>query len=640
MKRRSFLLSPLIFAPSKALATKTKKKVLVIGMDGMEPKLLKRFMEEGSMPTFSKFKERGAILSTLQTTLPALSPVAWSSFITGCNPGRHGIFDFIHREARDLELYLSTSKTLPPESQFSLGQYALALGGGTKPNRGGKPLWDYLDERGVPSSFYRLPGNFPTEGPKLGTAICGMGTPDLSGGYGTTTYVIEKGAKKPENISGARLIEVGLNHGKFSFEIAGPPHPFLKSGESLVATISGVKDPSNPTVKLEIGGETIILQEGEWSNWKEISFETIPFLSSLSGIFKILVRKVQPYLELYVSPLLANPKNPGIPISNPSEYARELSEATGGLFSTLGLPADTKSLANGLLSDDEYYHQSLSLLEENLRAFQYEIKNFHEGLLFFYFSTLDQNQHMLWRHFDSSHPLHEPGASPVLKDSIRYFYQMMDVALSMALEKVDSDTTIFVISDHGFNTFTREFQVNSWLTQHGYMVTKQKEGSIFKDIDWDRTKAYAVGFSGIFINQKGRERFGTVSNKDEVMASIISDLSKTKDPETGLFVGEGIPSSVAYKGEFTNRAPDILMSYSLGYRGSDNAVLGEFGLPTFTPRTNKWAADHCMKPDLVPGVLMCNLPSLRNNPSILDLAPTILKILTGKDGDFDGTSLV
>jgi predicted AlkP superfamily phosphohydrolase/phosphomutase len=640
LKRRSFLLSPLIFVPTKTPAKRTNKKVLVLGIDGMEPKLLKRFMDEGSMPTFSKFRDSGALLSTLKTTLPALSPVAWSSFITGCNPGRHGIFDFIHRDPRDLELYLSTSKTIPPESHFSLGQYQLAFGGGTKPNRGGKPLWSYLDEAGIPSSFYRLPGNFPTEGPKLGTAICGMGTPDLSGGYGTTTYVIERGAKRPEGISGARLVELSLNQGKFSFEVVGPPHPFLKSGESLKALITGVKDPSNPTVKINIGGETIILQEGEWSTWKEISFESIPFLSSVTGIFKILVRKVQPHLELYISPLLANPKSPGLPISSPPEYARELSEATGGLFSTLGLPADTKSLANGLLSDDEYYHQSLSLLEENFRAFQFELKNFHDGLMFFYFSVLDQNQHMLWRHFDPSHPLHDPSVSPVLKDSIRFFYQLMDVALSMALGKVDSDTTIFIISDHGFNSFTREFQVNSWLAERGYLVTKQKEGSIFKDVDWENTKAYAAGFSGIFINQKGREQFGIVDNPEEVKACIIADLAKTTDPETGQLLGEGIPSNVAYKGGFVSRAPDILISYNLGFRGSDNAVLGEFGLPVFTPRTNKWAADHCMKPDMVPGVFMSNLPKISHAPSLLDLAPTILKILGVSGGDFDGSSLV
>ena len=108
---------------------KIAEKVMVIGMDGMDPKLLRRFVAEGKMPTFNKFMESN-YFGEMQTTMPPQSPVAWSSFISGTNPGVHGIYDFIHRDPAKFAPYLSTSRSFPAENTLKLGDWAIPLKSG------------------------------------------------------------------------------------------------------------------------------------------------------------------------------------------------------------------------------------------------------------------------------------------------------------------------------------------------------------------------------------------------------------------------------------------------------------------------------------------------------------------------------
>ncbi|MCH8334080.1 alkaline phosphatase family protein, partial [Candidatus Sumerlaeota bacterium] len=107
-------------SPIAPVQAEDAKKVFILGIDGMDPNLLDKFVEEGAMPNFKKLIEEGDY-KRLQTTMPALSPVAWSTFITGQDPGGHGIFDFIHRKAETLEPFMSTSEVLPPGKTLEFG---------------------------------------------------------------------------------------------------------------------------------------------------------------------------------------------------------------------------------------------------------------------------------------------------------------------------------------------------------------------------------------------------------------------------------------------------------------------------------------------------------------------------------------
>ena len=94
-----------LFRRRKAYGKAQVKRVVIVGFDGMDPELAKRFMDEGKLPNLTKLRDSGTF-RPLRTTFPAISPVAWSTFQTGVNPGKHNIYDFL---ARDLSNYLPLS---------------------------------------------------------------------------------------------------------------------------------------------------------------------------------------------------------------------------------------------------------------------------------------------------------------------------------------------------------------------------------------------------------------------------------------------------------------------------------------------------------------------------------------------------
>jgi len=95
------------------------KKVIVIGVDGMDPGFVERHWTD--LPNLDRIRHQGSF-SRLATTTPPQSPVAWSTFITGLDPAEHGIFDFVHRDPGTHELFLSTDKTIPRASVFRSGR--------------------------------------------------------------------------------------------------------------------------------------------------------------------------------------------------------------------------------------------------------------------------------------------------------------------------------------------------------------------------------------------------------------------------------------------------------------------------------------------------------------------------------------
>ena len=136
-------------------------KLIILGIDGMDPQLLKKFMAEGKMPNFSALAQKGSF-RLLTTSIPPQSPVAWSNLITGMNAGGHGIFDFIHRDPKTLQPYFSASRVEPPKHGIHLGNWVIPLGGGTAEQlRQGKAFWEMLDDHGVPNTIFRMPSNFP-----------------------------------------------------------------------------------------------------------------------------------------------------------------------------------------------------------------------------------------------------------------------------------------------------------------------------------------------------------------------------------------------------------------------------------------------------------------------------------------------
>ena len=233
-------------------------------------------------------------------------------------------------------------------------------------------------------------------------------------------------------------------------------------------------------------------------------------LQSVTGIARFYVRQLEPHLEFYVSAVNFDPAAPMFPVSSPADYARELADKIG-LFSTLGMAEDHNGLNNGRLDEAAYLQHCELVLAERERMMRFELDRFSEGLFFMLFDTPDRVQHMLWRFRDREHPGFEPDLSPELATRIEEHYRRCDALLVAVLDKVDENTLLIVLSDHGFGTFRRAFDTNTWLWQNGLLALKDSRkpgedlGEGFAAVDWSKTYAYAVGLGGIYLNFKGRE---------------------------------------------------------------------------------------------------------------------------------------
>lgn len=613
------------------LSGKFSNKVMILGIDGMDPKLLRTMMSDGDLPNFRRLAEMG-YFGELQTTMPPQSPVAWSSFITGTNPGGHGIYDFIHRDAKDFTPYLSTSRSYDGKKNMQIGSWKIPLDSGrVELKRGGTAFWDILAKHDIPSTIYSLPANFPVEdsGP-LVRGLSGMGTPDLLGSYGRYTVFSEAPIENSEKFSSGQVKLVKLEDHSVNTVLRGPRNSFRTSVEYAEQPLKIIRDPLEDAVKIDIAGQEIILKKGEWSEWVPLSFSLIPLLASVNGVVRFYIKDVHPNLCIYASPINIDPVSPSLPICSPAGYSKEIADAVGRFY-TQGLPADTKALSEGMLSSGDFWEQAKLVLHESLRAFEFELSRFHEGCFVFYFSSIDQCSHMLMRCMDPSHPLYEPDASNEVKRAIKFLYKTMDQVVGRALDKAGGDTSLFVLSDHGFTSFTREFHLSTWLVENGFTVLTRPEklGEIdfFNYVDWKKTKAYALGINGIYINLRGREKNGSVNyeNVQQIKDSITAKLEQVEDQERGgkRVVQKVYDSSKIYSGDYTNIAPDLLVGYAGGYRISDESVLGKFPKGIIGNRTDPWSSDHCMDPSVVPGILLSN-KNCKDKAAIWDLAPTIL----------------
>jgi predicted AlkP superfamily phosphohydrolase/phosphomutase len=651
MKRRNFLktagLATLIasgsltavnrlLSPLRALgsiASKSTKKVLCLGLDGMDPHLLRRYMGEGVMPNFSRLVREGDF-KVCATSIPPQSPVAWSNFITGQDSSGHRIYDFIHREPGTLMPMLSISKANPPGRYFKIGKWTIPrTGGGVELLRRGRAFWEYLAESGLDVTVFKMPSNFPPVDCRV-RSISGMGTPDILGTYGIFGLYTED-PPEDTDIGGGRIFPVSLNDNRFTAEIPGPPNTFREGNPDSVVTFEVVVDADNPAALIKVGKSNLLLQEGEWSDWVKLQYPIIPHLKNVSGICRFYLMEVRPTFRLYVSPVQIDPSDPAMPICTPEDYSRELVKNVGPFY-TQGLPDDTKALDEGVFGDSDYVSQADLVLAERMEQYEYELDRFRSldrGFLFFYFNSLDQNSHMFWRNMDPESPTHESAAQQH-RDRIRDMYIAMDEVLEKALAASDKQTVLFVVSDHGFAPFHRSFDVNTWLVENGYLVLNpgrtREDVAYLNGIDWRSTKAYALGINCLYLNMKGREKYGRVrpgQEREALVSELVESLESVVDPGTGArAIKHAYRTDKVYAGSGDGDGPDIILGYYRGYRGSNESALGKIADEVFSDNVLKWSGDHCMAADEVPGILLSNRKIKKIDPSLLDMAPTFLSL--------------
>lgn len=615
----------------------TNRRVIVLGMDGLDPTMVRALIDMGRAPNFKKLAERGSFMP-LATTMPALSPVAWSSFITGLTPGGHGVADFIARDPKTYSPVFSIYENRDPDIVLDLGDLHLPIKGGGPVNlRRGKPFWAYLTERGIPSWVSRIPTNFPVD-ESATYAISGMGTPDLTDAYGMFSYYTSDPFETYPNISGGTVHYVDVKKNVVRAELLGPentlrtPKPTAGDPHANKAKLpfTVYLDPSNQAARIDIGGRSVVLKKGEFSEWVKVEFELLPIIGSVSGIVRFLLKEAGPRFRLYITPINIDPENQAAPVTYPASLGADIARNIGP-FWTKGLPADTKAFDYRIFSDEDYVQNAQLLLKEHMDMFDDLWSRFDTGLFYFYVSNTDQDAHMLWRNMDETHPMHS-------RSDVRYagylhhLYEKMDELLGKVLPAMDDRTLLLVCSDHGFAQFGRQFHLNTWLRDNGYLTLKpgaeKKDETAYTDIDWKKTVAYGIGFNGLYLNRAGREAEGIVepSKAREIEARLRRDLEAISDPETGKRpVAKVYRKDDVYSGDRVADMPELLVGYTPGYRGSSASVLGATGKTIIDLNPWAWSGDHSMARDLVPGTLFSSRKVTKTDPSILDLPVTILE---------------
>ena len=608
----------------------TSRRLIILGIDGMDPLLLHRFIQEGKLPNFAKLEAAGDF-RPLTTSIPPQSPVAWSNLITGMNAGGHGIFDFIHRDPKTLSLYFSASKVEEPKHSLHLGRWSIPLGGGSAEQlRHGAAFWQILDQHGIPNTIFRIPSNFPPV-PSKGKTLSGMGTPDLRGTYGTFSFYTDDPMATPGSVEGGQIIPVQVENYRVAASLIGPNNSFLTGSPAATEPFSVAVDPVESVVKISVQDHEFVLREGEWSNWTRVEFQLIPLFANVKGMCRFYLKQAHPRFQLYVSPINMDPAGPALPISTPSSYSRLLTDEAGE-FHTQGIAEDTKALSDGVLDDKEYLQQARTVLAEHRRIFDAEFPKFSQGLFFFYFSSLDLNSHMFWRLMDPQHPEYDATLAAENGSAIADFYQQMDQVLGEVLPHVDDRTLLLVVSDHGFAPYYRSFNLNTWLLNNGYIKLKDKStsdsGEPFANVDWTQTRAYGLGLNGLYLNLRGREQNGIVepgTPADRLLAELRAKLIAIQDPQLKQPVITRVDlASEAYAGPYARSGPDMLVGYNRGYRAGWKTILGFFPPEELEDNSNPWSGDHCMDYTLVPGVLLSNRKIVAQTPALTDIAPTIL----------------
>jgi len=586
--------------------------MIVLGIDGMDPVFVETHFAD--LPNLNFLRQRGSF-RRLATTIPPQSPVAWSSVITGMDPGGHGIFDFVHRNPATRMPVSSMAETTEPTRSLGIGPYLIPLsGGGVRSLRAGRAFWQMLDEHGIRSSIIRMPANFPPAECEA-DSLAGMGTPDMTGSFGTFSFYTDDPAEKREKVPGGQIVRVTLRNGRAELAIAGPPNQMRRDRHSTSVGLTVSVDPTAQTARFDTQGRQFILQQGEWSEWVRTEYSLIPHVNSVRGIFRVYLQQVHPYLRIYVSPVNIDPEDPALPISTPRDYSRNLATAVGPFY-TQGIAEETSAFRAGILSKSEFLVQSRKVLTDNLKMFRFELDRFQDGLFFYYFSSVDQNSHMLWGRYDSD---------------LLEIYRDVDRAIGQAVAKAGTDTPLLVISDHGFAPFNRAVHLNSFLMREGFLTlddpTKTGDEELFTHVDWSKTVAYAIGLNGVYVNLEGREAGGVVPEADKrlVLERLARRLVEFKDPETGKRVIERVyfPEE-AFQGRNLKYSPDLLVGFRRGYRASWQTALGAVPPEVLEDNTQAWIGDHCMAADQVPGVLFSNRPLRTAGPHLWDITASIL----------------
>ncbi len=681
-----------VLFPVLALA---REKVIVVGFDGVDARYTEQWMNEGKLPNLAKLREQGTF-RPLRPTVPAQTPVSWSTFSTGIDPGRTGIFDFLRRDPKTyLPFFAAFDETKEP---FLLGEknslaagaavlvlfaiialifkrvvryvvlaLAVILGAGafiaaktylpvTRPGvinrRQGTPFWEAAASAGRKALVVHVPVTFPAHDFDDGHLLSGLGVPDVSGRVGKPFYFtseLDFRRAGSSNEFSIQVVQLEDNKGVINTTIQGPPNKLFATPPyiSIPMTITVADDRNSITI--EESGQKIALKAGQWSGWAHFVFPFNPLIK-VRGISRFHLVSVQPEVKLYLSPINFDPRHlpPGFKVSSPTKWAPQLAKDFGP-YKTLGWQIDTWAISEGFADEQMFLDDMNWTVTQDRKMFDSFLESDYD-LIVQQFEFPDRVGHVFWRFMDPKHPAYDAAAAAKWNGKLLEAYQLMDSIVGDAMRAAEKKhAALLVLSDHGFASFRKSVNYNTWLVVNGYMTLKTgvqvkernvemlfDQGQFWENVDWSRTRAYAMGLGEVYVNLKGREAQGIVNpgaEYDALKAELKQRLVTMQDPEDGNYpVRRVLAREEVYRQFDPNMIPDLFVTNNDGYRVSWQTSLGGIPKALIEPNKQPWSGDHCsVDPEIVKGIFFYNhrLASDRA-PYIGDVYPTVLGLLDVK----------
>ncbi len=669
-----------------------QQRVIVLGFDGVDARLVEQWMNQGKLPNMARLRDAGTF-RPLRPTIPAQTPVSWSTFSTGIDPGRTGIFDFLRRDPKNyMPVFAAFDETKEPflfgkrnpiVAGMALGLAALLItlaftrrraawlpavvgllvAAGvftatakflptTRPGvinrRQGIPFWDVAANAGKRAVIVHVPVTFPATDFHEGHMLSGLGVPDMSGRVGKPFYFTSELdiQRSGSNEFSIEVVQLEDNKGVIQTKIQGPPNKLFKTPEYIVIPMAVTVANDRNSVQIEVSGQKITLRPGEWSGWVEFVFPFNPIIK-VHGISRFHLISSQPEVKLYLSPINFDPRSlpPGFKVSSPARWAAQLARQFG-LYKTIGWQIDTWAISEGFADEQIFWDDMNWTVAQDRKMFAAQLASDND-LIVQQFEFPDRVAHVMWRLTDPRHPAYDPALASKWGDSILRAYQLMDSIVGDAMAAAQKrNAALLVVSDHGFASFRKSVNYDTWLVLNGYIALKSgvqmkernlemlfDQGQFWENVDWSKTRAYAMGLGEIYINLKGREAQGIVNpgaEYDALKNELKQKLVMMTDPETGEHpVRRVLAREEIYRQFDPNMIPDLFVTNNDGYRVSWQTSLGGMPKSLIDPNKHTWSGDHCsVDPEIVKGIFFYNKRLTTNRaPYIGDIYPTVLGLL-------------
>ncbi|MDX1582170.1 MAG: alkaline phosphatase family protein, partial [Thermoanaerobaculia bacterium] len=478
-----------------------------------------------------------------------------------------------------------------------------------------------------------------------GHLLAGLGVPDISARVGKPFYFTSEldFNRESSNEFSIDVVQLVDNRGEIPVEIQGPPNKLFDDPPYITIPMTITVADDRESIAIDVSGQSFEMRPGEWSDWVDFEF---PFSSlvSVHGISRFHLISVRPEIKLYLSPINLDPRSlpPGVRVTTPEDWAPELA-GEFGRYKTIGWGIDTWAISEGF-ADEQMFWDDLEWTVEQYREMFTAFLEGESDLLLQCFEFPDRVAHVFFRLHDPEHPAFDPELAAEWDGAILSAYQLMDEIVGEAMAAAEKhDAELIVLSDHGFSTWRKSVNYNTWLAENGYLGLKAgveaKErnleilfdhGEFWENVDWSTTRAYALGLGDIYVNLEGREAQGIVKPGEEyerLKLELKEKLEAMVDPENGRRpVSRVFTREEAYREFDPNLIPDLIVSNSEGYRVSWQTSLGGVQKEVFEENPNVWSGDHCsLDPEIVKGIFFYNgkLESERE-PYIADIYPTVL----------------